>query len=167
MQTGELERLTRAVLGRTPQLALYARQWLDASAADDAVQEALTALLTQRPAPADPVAWMFRAVRNAAIDQARAAARRKRRERTVAAQRVELFDARPDSPIDARRAEQALGHLPIELSEVIVLRIWGEMGFAQIAQLMHLSVSTVHERYVRALQDMRRQLEQPCNTRTI
>src|SRR3954471_20921033 len=68
----DLNRLTQMVVDRAAALALYARQWLgdDASSAQDVVQDALTALLMQRQPPSDPVAWMYRAVRNAAIDHA-------------------------------------------------------------------------------------------------
>src|SRR5580704_6415506 len=100
----DLNRLTQLVLQRQPAMALYARQWLDAASAEDAVQEALTALLMQRHTPDDPTAWMFRAVRNAAIDSARSASRRKQREQTVATARCEWFEAQPDSAIDAEAA---------------------------------------------------------------
>ena len=147
-------------------MTLYARQWLDAASAEDAVQEALTALLTQRNAPDDPIAWMFRAVRNTAIDLARAASRRKRREQSVATARWEWFDTRPDSKIDAQIAEKALLGLPAEHRQIVVLRIWGEMNFSQIAGIVGLGVSTVHERYSSALEQMRIVLEKPCKNPT-
>ena len=161
----EIERVTKVVVERAPALALYARQWLDAASAQDVVQEALTSLLTQHPTPQDPVAWMFRAVRNAAIDHARAASRRRRREREVARTRREWFESRPDSLLDAHTAEQALLKLPAELREIVVLRIWGGLGLAQIARIVQLSVTTVHERYVEALERMRIALERPCRNK--
>lgn len=163
----ELGRLTQMVVERAGALALYARQWLDAASAEDVVQEALTALLTQPRAPDDPVAWMYRAVRNAAIDHVRSASRRRRREQAVAAERREWFEAATDSLIDAQVAERALRQLPDEYREVVVLRIWGELGLAQIARIMRLGVTTVHERYASALQQMRSALEKPCGKNTI
>jgi RNA polymerase sigma-70 factor (ECF subfamily) len=166
----ELDRLTQAVLARAAGMVLYARQRLggsgDASAAEDAVQEALVSLLAQRPPPDDPVAWMYRAIRNAAIDEARASSRRRRREQAVAEMRCEWFETRPDALIDARQAERALERLAPEQREIVVLRIWGEMGFAEIARIMQLSVSTVHQRYVAALTQMRAALEKPCRSKT-
>src|SRR4051812_18133252 len=102
MDMSDPSQLVRLVADRGPGLALYARQWLDAASAEDVVQEALTALLTQRPPPDDPVAWIHRAVRNAAIDHTRSASRRRRREETVAGSRSEWFEPTPDSLIDAR-----------------------------------------------------------------
>lgn len=162
----ELGRMAQLVAERSAALALYARQWLDASSAEDVVQEALTALLMQSPAPDDPVAWMYRAVRNAAIDHARSSSRRRRREHMVAAARREWFETTVESAIDAQIAEQALRRLPAELREIVVLRIWGGLGLAQISRIMHLSVTTVHERYASALEQMRIALERPCRTNT-
>lgn len=160
----ELGRLAQLVAERSAGLALYARQWLDAASAEDVVQEALTALLTQARAPDDPIAWTYRAVRNAAIDHARAASRRRRREQIVAASRFEWFEPTADSLIDAQTAEEALRRLGPELREIVVLRIWAGLGLAQIGRIMQLSVTTVHERYVFALEQMRIALERPCRT---
>src|SRR3954471_15505174 len=95
----ELNRRAQLVAGRAAAMVLYARQWTHGrDAAEDVVQEALTALLAQpagavaggaltafwarRPGGgADRVAWMFRAAQRGAIDGARADTRRRRRER--------------------------------------------------------------------------------------
>ena len=55
-------------------LALYAAQWT--SAADDCVQEALVELARQASGPDNPVAWLYRVVRNRALNAARSARRR-------------------------------------------------------------------------------------------
>jgi len=55
----ERDRLARVVCERAGALVLYARQWVpDAASAEDAVQEAMTALLAQRRPPDDTVAWI-------------------------------------------------------------------------------------------------------------
>jgi RNA polymerase sigma-70 factor (ECF subfamily) len=156
------DRVAQLVVERAPQLVLFARQWLDDASAHDAVQDALTALLMQKLSPADPIAWMYRTVRNQAIDRARSIWRRRRREQTVASQRVECFESRTESIIDAQTAQQMLAVLDDDRREIVVLRIWGELGFAQIAEVVGLSLSSVHERYTSALAQMRSQLEQPC-----
>ena len=166
MGTNDLERLTRIVAERAAALGLYARQWVDAATAEDVVQEALTALLGEPSSPANPVGWIYRVVRNAAIDAARSASRRRWRERAVAAERREWFEARPDAMLDAKVAEQALSELSAEHREVVVLRIWGQLGFAEIAEVMQIAVSTAHDRYGSALKELRHRLEKPCeNTR--
>jgi RNA polymerase sigma-70 factor (ECF subfamily) len=162
----EVEQLTRAVTERAAALVLYARQWLDAASADDVVQEAAIALLGLRHPPVNATAWMYRAVRNAAIDVARTAERRRRREQAVGRVRGAWFVPDCDALIDARAAEESLRRLGPEYREVVVLRIWGDLGFAEIAEIMQLAVSTVHDRYKSALAQMRSALEQPCSTKT-
>jgi RNA polymerase sigma factor (sigma-70 family) len=166
MKHSDVERLTRMVTERAAALVLYARQWLDGASAHDAVQEALVALLAQEQPPRNPAAWMYRAVRNTAIDEARASDRRRRREQSVARMRGEWFVPNADALLDAQAAEQSLRRLSAELREVVVLRIWGELGFAEIAEIMQLGVSTVHDRYKAALAQLRSALEQTCSTKT-
>jgi RNA polymerase sigma-70 factor (ECF subfamily) len=166
MNSGDVEQLTRVVDDCAAALVLYARQWLDWASAQDVVQEALVALVSQRQAPRNPVAWMYRAVRNRAIDNVRAAERRRRREASIASMRGEWFVRDDDALLDARAAEQSLARLDVELREVVVLRIWGDLTFAEIAEVMQLGVSTVHDRYQSALGQLRSALEQSCPTKT-
>jgi RNA polymerase sigma-70 factor (ECF subfamily) len=166
MSHSDVEQLTRMVTECAAALVLYARQWLDGASADDAVQDALVALLAQRQPPRNPTAWMYRAVRNAAIDAARATERRRRREQSVAQTRREWFVPQPDALLDAQSAERALRRLNAEHREVVVLRIWGDLAFAEIAEILELGVSTVHDRYKAALGELRSTLEKPCPTKT-
>lgn len=166
MSHSDVEQLTQLVTERAAALVLYARQWLDGASADDAVQEALVALLAQQQQPRNPTAWMYRTVRNAAIDAARATERRRRREQSVAQSRREWFVPQPDALLDAQAAEQSLRRLSPAQREVVVLRIWGDLGFAEIAEIMQLGVSTVHGRYKAALGELRSALEKPCPTKT-
>lgn len=165
MNHSAAEQLTRMLSECSPALVLYARQWLDGASAEDAVQNAILALLAQRQPPRNAKAWMYRAVRNAAIDAARAAARRRRREKSVAEARRDWFDPQCEALLDARSAEQSLRRLRPELREVVLLRIWGDLGFAEIAEVMQLGVSTVHDRYRAALRELRAALERPCPTK--
>jgi RNA polymerase sigma factor (sigma-70 family) len=164
MTPSDVERLTRIVTECAAALVLYARQWLDAAAADDAVQDALIALLAQREPPRNPRAWMYRVVRNASINAVRSADRRRRREQTVAAARREWFTPDPDALLDAQSAEHALKQLEPEYREVVVLRIWGDLGFAEIADILQLAASTVHDRYKTALRQLKGAMEQSCPT---
>ena len=111
MSTSDLDWLTQVVVERAAGLRLFAQQWVDAATAEDVVQEALVALLAERPAPQNPIAWMYRVVRNAAFNHHRSSTRRWRRERVVAEARGDWFESRPDVAIDARAAEQALASL--------------------------------------------------------
>ena len=69
------ELLGRLVDDHAAALTLFARQWC--AAPEDVVQEAFVKLAAQRPLPNDPVAWLFRVVRNGASSAARADRRRR------------------------------------------------------------------------------------------
>ena len=59
-------------------LVLYAQQWLDRAAAEDVVQGAFVRLMAQGRLPDTVEAYLYRAVRNAAISRLRARKRRHR-----------------------------------------------------------------------------------------
>ena len=136
-------------------LVLYARQWLpDAASAEDAVQEAMTAVLAQARPPDDPVAWMFRAVRNAAIDQARATSGRRRRGAGGRRGRGASGSSRgPTRLLDAQAAERALAaasrRMSARSSSCGSGAAWGSRKSARVTGL---GVSTVHDRYTAALE---------------
>ncbi len=132
-----------------PALLLYARQWLDAAAAEDAVQRVFVRLITTGRLPADVRPWLFRCVRNEAISQARSARRRACRE--AAADAVPVFLPDPAAGLDAAAAGLALATLPPAQREVVVLRIWSGLTLAEIGAITGLATSTVHDHYRAAL----------------
>ncbi len=61
---------------------------------------------------------------------------------------------------DLRRSVQlALAKLPVAQSEVVVLKVWEEMTFAEIAAVMDESPNTIASRYRYALQKLQPMLE--------
>src|SRR4051794_7840601 len=110
-----------------PALLLYARQWVDAAAAEDVVQRVFVRLLASGRLPADARTWLFRCVRNEAISAWRSDGRRGRRERSAATADGEAeaawFVPRPEDRIDAAAAQAALAALPAEQREIVTLRI--------------------------------------------
>src|SRR5216684_3216360 len=87
-------------------LVLYARQWC--AAPEDVVQEAFVKLSLQRLPPDNPLAWLYRVVRNAAVSAARAEQRRRRHEARAAARVATWFEASPGAALDGRAASAAL-----------------------------------------------------------
>jgi len=83
-------------------LELYARQWCDVP--EDVVQDAFLKLAAQRSLPDNPAAWLFRVVRNGAIDAGQAARRRKRYETAAASWSPPWFEADRDERPGARRS---------------------------------------------------------------
>src|SRR3954467_3534708 len=122
-----------------PKLLLCARQWTRSLAdAEDVVQEAFVCFWRhQRDLPGEPMALLVTSVRRAAFDLARRDGRRSAREERAG------DDCEPDAPLfrsslefDERRTaiEDALQRIPTEQREVLVLKIWGELTFEEIAR---------------------------------
>jgi RNA polymerase sigma factor (sigma-70 family) len=145
-------------------LTLYARQWLDRSAAEDVVQEVYVRLASQRTAPANVKAWLFTAVRNEAISQGRSAHRRRKRERNVPGAREEWFEPAAADLLDGAAAREAMQSLPAAQREVIVLRIWGQMTLKEAAAVMGCPVSTVYDLYRAGLKALRERMSASCKT---
>ena len=154
------EILTRLLDEHGAVLVLYAQQWCDSP--EDVVQDAFLALVRQSAQPGNIVGWLYRVVRNGAINTSRTSRRQSRRE-TATAGRSELwFHITPDDRLDAAEAAQAMRQLPIEERETIVARLWGGLTFDEIAQLTGSSTSTVHRWYQAGLNSLRERLGVEC-----
>jgi RNA polymerase sigma-70 factor (ECF subfamily) len=144
-------------------LVLYARQWC--AAPEDVVQDAFLKLAGQRDAPREPVAWLYRVVRNAALDTGKTSRRRQQRETAVA--RPERWFVEPEvEGLDADAAVAALQRLPEDQREAIVAHLWGGLNFEEIAAVAGCSASTAHRRYCAGLAAVRELLGVPCPTRS-
>lgn len=127
---------------------------------EDCVQEAFIRLAEQTRVPDDPLAWLARVVRNEAISQARASQRRLRRE-----QRAASWQAAWLEPVEGDRAalaptevETALREIDEAMRDVLIAHIWGGLTFRQIAGAFEVPRSTVHRRYLSALEQLRGRL---------
>ncbi|MCC6127027.1 MAG: RNA polymerase sigma factor [Pirellulales bacterium] len=160
MGINDAEMLARLLDAHGAALVLYARQWCDTP--EDVAQEAFLALLRQPAPPENAVGWLYRAVRNGAINARRSAHRRARRESTIARSVESWFHVSPDDRLDALAAARAMETLPIEERETLVARLWGGLTFEEIAELTGSSTSTVHRRYQAGLSALRERLGVPC-----
>jgi RNA polymerase sigma-70 factor, ECF subfamily len=126
--------------------------------AEDAVHEAFTRLCRQPSGPQFNAAYVFAAVRNAARDQLR-------RLRPAGELPVSIFDdgPQPDATALADEAKQAvqqcLEGLDEPQREVIVLKIYGDLTFDQIAHVTGEPLQTIASRYRRALLTLKDRLE--------
>jgi RNA polymerase sigma-70 factor (ECF subfamily) len=155
------EEFTRLMNAHAPPLILYARQW--SSVPEDVVQEAFLKLVSLRQPPREIVAWLYRVVRNGAIDSGRTTRHRQQRE-TVVARPDRWFLEDAVDGLDAEAAVAALHRLPIEQREVIVARLWGGLSFEEIAQVAGCSASTAFRRYTAGIDALRQELGLPCPT---
>lgn len=141
-------------------LLLYARQWLPGRAdAEDAVQAGFVKFWRRRPnASETDTPLLYSAVRCAALDLLKRNTRRARREGRAA---LEADDVWWDSDLTAGREtadelRRAIERLPAEQREVLVLRIWAELGFAEIAAALEANINTISARYRYALGNLKK-----------
>jgi RNA polymerase sigma factor (sigma-70 family) len=140
-------------------LVLFARQWC--AAPEDVVQDSFCKLASRPALPDDPGAWLYRVVRNAAIDASKIDRRRQRREAAVA-RPVRWFDDAMIDGLDQQSAVAALERLPAEQREVIVARLWGGMTLDAIAAVVGCSVSSAHRRFEAGIAALRERLGVSC-----
>ncbi len=123
--------------------------------AEDAVQQTFLDLYRSRAAlarAAEPRAYLFRALRNAAL-------RLRGRRQPVPWASVAEMTAEPQEVSEALPGlERALARLPREQREVLALKIEGELTFAEIGAALGLSANTAASRYRYALERLRAEL---------
>lgn len=140
-------------------LVLYARQWLSAEGAEDAVQRAFIKLMGAADEPDYPKAWMYRVVRNEAMNVLRNRKRRSAHDEKIAQQARPWFEPVRDTLADGEEVAVALRTLPEIQREAVVLRTWGGMTLSEAAAVMGVSTSAAFDRYRKGLAGIRKHLE--------
>jgi RNA polymerase sigma-70 factor (ECF subfamily) len=140
-------------------LVLYARQWCKSP--EDAVQEAFMDLARCSPEPNSPKAWLYTATRRKAQNIARAESRH----RNHLEQMVQSKDGtramehwlqpQTRNGIDASEVLAGLGALDGDQREMIVAKVWGELSFEELGELMNCSASSAYRRYTAALTELK------------
>ena len=134
---------------------LFARSQARCEAdAHDLLQDALVEVWRRGDGTRPPDdALVFRTIRRRAVDLGRRNDRRTRREQQAAS--PWWTDASPLEPgLDAELA-RAVAALPSALREVVVLKVWGELTFRQVAAALEVPAATAASRYRYALERLR------------
>jgi len=127
---------------------------LDFGTAEDVVQQVFLKLLQGGSAwPQTPPAYLFRTVRNAALNRLRDI----RREVEMPEETPWLI-SRDGREEEALAVRTALRDLPDEQREAIFLKIWAGMTLQEIADLLEISINTAASRYRYALEKLRERL---------
>ncbi|MEM9345549.1 MAG: sigma-70 family RNA polymerase sigma factor [Planctomycetota bacterium] len=136
----------------------------ESATAEDAVHEAFVRLAKQKgPPDGDATAYVYKAVRNAALDQYR---RRKARPAPTN-NPVSLFQTpSQDDPGHAAETNetqamlmQAIDNLPEDEREAVIMRSFGGLTYQQIAEATGRPLTTVSSQYQRALVKLKQHLE--------
>jgi RNA polymerase sigma-70 factor (ECF subfamily) len=137
---------------------LYARQQTRCEAdAEDVLQEALVETWSKAQEEVPPRGLVFATIRRRAIDLGRSMDRRARRENEVSeGNNWFVSDVGASDVNDMIQREMA--NLPDDLREVLILRVWGEMTFPSIAQLLAIPVATATSRYRYAVERLKPKL---------
>ncbi|MEO6870919.1 MAG: sigma-70 family RNA polymerase sigma factor [Chthoniobacterales bacterium] len=143
-----------------PALLLFARRWTNSRAdAEDVVQEAFVRFWRRQHSVEDR-GLLYAMVRSTALDRLRSEQRRSRRE-VVAS----LDQDNHCEPVFAPEDESqqllaaAVERLPDEQREVVILKIWNELTFAEIATALSISQNTAASRYRYALGTLKKMLQ--------
>jgi RNA polymerase sigma-70 factor, ECF subfamily len=138
-------------------LLLYARSMLpDRAVAEDVLHEVFSVLLRgNTELPDVPAAYLFRAVRNAALN-----ARRNEAKHVALDAEEPWFQHRRSSPESALALQSALRELPEEQREAVILRIWAGMTLEEVAAATGVPLNTAASRYRYALEKLRDRLKQ-------
>lgn len=142
---GALYRLLVALLGR-------------ADDAEDALQEVFVKLALKSCSHVEDLRpYLFRMARNEAINTLR---RRKREHRLMENYGEE--NVNNNDPFSAANHDwqKLLARLPLEQREIIALKIWEEMTFAEIAHIVKTSPNTAASRYRYGIERLRKWYEE-------
>lgn len=142
---------------RGPLLAYAVAITRHRESAEDAIHHAFAAVLSAQQPPADVEPYLFRAVRNAALDLARA-----RRSQ------MQPWDAQPEPTAPqitlSSETNELLQRLSADERETIVLKVFGAMTFQQIADVRREPLNTVASWYRRGIEKMQSALIEESHT---
>jgi len=152
-------------------LLLFSRQQTRSQAdAEDVLQEAIVRLwrtagcAPDSPPPSLPLAYT--SIRHTAIDLARRNIRRTKREQKsdyLVDDSSEAQDWFGTASLEEKERNAAVAsaiqELPEKFREVLTLKIWGDLTFAQIADTLNIPMNTAASRYRYALEGLRKSVK--------
>jgi RNA polymerase sigma-70 factor (ECF subfamily) len=142
-----------------PAFLLYARQQARCEAdACDLVQDAVVeSWQRQQDGSPPPPPVVYTLIRQRAVDLARRNGSRSEREAAVVREGPRLwFDCAVEERERSRMIENAMNQLPGLYREVLTLKIWGGLTFAEIGTTLDIPANTASSRYRYGLIELRK-----------
>lgn len=124
---------------------------------EDVVQEAFCRLMQQKQFPERVGAWLFQVAANLAKEETRRSRRREQRESHVA--KNESRNAVDFAKVEHDEVRLLVEALPQTLRDVVIARLWGDLTWSEIAELLHTPQTTLYRRYEEALAALKDKLE--------
>ena len=136
-----------------PALVAYASGFVsDVSLAEDVVHGVFERLLRgDRETPENAAGYLYRAVRNAALNSRRDTSR-------VTGLEESCFVHRGGNREAALALQKSLASLPEEQREIVIMKTWGGLTLEESAAALQISPNTAASRYRYALNKLREQL---------
>jgi len=140
----------------SPVLLAYACSFVsDFAVAEDVVHQVFLKLLHgETKMPDTPIAYLYRAVRNTALNARRSASREQPIE-----QQLRWFDHKSGDREAALALQAALFSLPEDQRETVLMKVWSGMTLEEISAATGVPANTVASRYRYALEKLRDQLK--------
>jgi len=140
-----------------PGLVLFARQFVRSIAdAEDIVQEAFVRFWRKQHS-IENRGLLYATVRSVALDLLRRDSRRARREAVAVLESEQTSEPHFSGEDESQRAlAEAVGRLPQEQREVVVMKIWNELTFQEIGTVLGISQNTAASRYRYALASLKK-----------
>jgi len=142
-----------------PGLLLFARHWVHSAAdAEDIVQEAFVRFWRRNQNLANR-GLLYAMVRSIALDLIRKDTRRARREAVAVSESEQSVEPQFQLEDESQRTlAVALDGLPKDQREVLVMKIWNDLTFAEIGEALGVSQNTAASRYRYGLAALRKTL---------
>ena len=128
--------------------------------AEDAIQEVFIRIARdyRRLTRVENVkAYLFTATRNAAYSVLRTRQRGEQLEQAVISEPI-VMPRMEDVSVRSMILRTSLAELPVEQREVVMLKVYGELTFQEIADLVGDAINTIYSRYRYAVEKMKRAL---------
>lgn len=145
-------------------LLLFARQQTSTiEDAEDVLQESLVKIwqeaVARKPACGDLRNLAYTIVRRTAINLARSHHRRARREHSAYKDQEAWFETDPGRMDFASHIQAHLDVMDQKYRDVIVLRIWSELTFSEIATILNTNINSVASLYRYGLQKLKESID--------
>jgi RNA polymerase sigma-70 factor (ECF subfamily) len=129
----------------------------DFASAEDVVHQLFLKLLrTEIVMPDTPIAYLYRAVKNNALNSVRAGSRHTPLDTETPAP---IFEHRRGNREASIALQSALSELPTEQREAVIMRIWSGLTLEEVAAATNVSLNTAASRYRYALEKLRDRLQ--------